>query len=126
VRALAICAVVLLTVIAGPVFAGEIVPVAPIAASTAGCTPAQECGHSAGPLAGWPSQPQAPQSCVQHTACGGGAALALGAMVLVAVLVGSNDLGGGATSRRTIRLPVASFVNRLAAGRLFRPPRLSF
>jgi hypothetical protein len=63
---------------------------------------------------------------MQQVACGGGAALALGAIAFVAVLVGSNELVPDAPSRRVIRLSMPSIVDRLAAGRLFRPPRLAF
>jgi len=116
----------LLAVIFGSFVAGSAMQAgaAPVGTTVAGCAPAQDCGHGAGSVSGQPSQSPAP--CVQRVACGGGAALAFGGFVLVAVLFASHDLVSGTPSRWTIRYRIASVVDRLSAGRLFRPPRLSF
>jgi len=106
-RALAVCVVVVLAAIVGPLVVRETAQAAPTQALTA-------------------SQPHEPQTCVQQIACGGGAALAIAGMAFVAVLGGSTGITRVATPRRADRLPVAPIVDRLVAGRLFRPPRIAF
>lgn len=126
VRALTACLMLILAVIVGTFMVDASVQAAPASAPATGCTPGLNCGSGAGARASTSGGSRAPQSCIQQVACGGGAALALGGIVLVAVLVGSTDLVPDASSRRTIRLRVPSVVERLTAGRLFRPPRLAF
>jgi len=106
-RALAVCVVVTLAAIVGPLVVRETVLAAPAQASAA-------------------SQQHEPQTCVQQIACGGGATLAVAAMAFVAVLGGRTGVATPVTARRIDRRPAAPIVDRLAAGRLFRPPRNSF
>jgi hypothetical protein len=116
----------ILAVVAGTFIADAAVQAGPASAPATGCAAGLNCGQGTDSGAATSGAARAPQSCIQQAACGGGAALALGGIVLVAVLVGSNDLVPDASTRRTIRLEISSIVDRLAAGRLFRPPRPSF
>jgi hypothetical protein len=128
VRALAVVLGLLLTVVVGAVLAGDVVQAAPAGstvAGVAGCVSTQDCGHASGSSV-QAGQPQAPSSCVQRTACGGGAALALGGFVLVAALVASGDSVAARPSTWAVRVPVRIVTDRLTAGRLFRPPRFTF
>lgn len=92
------------------------------------CAPAQSCGQvgtGGGAVARHVGTPT-PDPCVQRAACGGGAALAAGAVALVAVLVRTPTSPLQHSLRWTIRPAVQRFLDPLLAGRLFRPPRLSF
>ncbi len=125
-RALVVALGLLLTVLVGAMLSGDAAAAAPVGSSAAGCAPAQDCGRAPGSAAVQTGQSPAPVSCVQRTVCGGGAALALGGFVLIAALVPSSDVVTASPSRWAVRFPVRIVTDRLAAGRLFRPPRLAF
>lgn len=64
--------------------------------------------------------------CVQQVACGGAFVLVAGASVAAAVLAGSPRVQSQQTSAARLRPLVGHVSSRLAAERLFRPPRTSF
>ena len=119
----------MVAVVAGALSLGMWAPAADASADTSvACAPAQSCGQvgtGGAAVAGHVGTP-APDPCVQRASCGGGVVLAAGAVALVAVLVRTPTSPLQHSLRWTIRPAVHRFLDRLLAGRLFRPPRLSF
>ena len=125
-RARAVAAsLVMLAVVVGALSLGATSHAAAGSAAV-GCAPLQDCRHGASAVTGEHGAPGVPLTCVQQAACGGGGALVAGGLVLVAILVGSPGVRALVASRRWRVLAASeSIVDRLTAGRLFRPPRFA-
>jgi hypothetical protein len=92
------------------------------ATTAAPCAPTGRCATD-----GATETPQRPaaEPCLRSVSCGGGALLAGAGVVVLAVLGAAVALVAPSLGRRIAAAHETTSTGRLAAGRLFRPPRLS-